>query len=533
MWSLFRLVESGFRCKLIEAGSDFGGTWYWNRYPGARVDTDVPSYEFELEELWKDWNWPEVFPGGEDLRAYFKSVGQKLDLRRHCLFDHAVRSAHWGEISHLWNVTADGAAGVYEASSRHVIFALGTSAQPYIPNIKGLDRFSGHCMHTARWPRDGLETRGKRVGIIGTGASGVQVIQEVGPVAEKLTVFQRTPNLAIPMRQRALQVQEQTSAKSSYPDIFNNRHGTFTGFSYDFNPRKTEEDTPEQREAFWEGLWSLGGFRFFVGGYHDLFFSKEANDLAYAFWRKKVSERIRDPKKRDLLAPAISPHPFGAKRVSLEQNYWEVVCQDNVDIVDVNNDPIVEVTATGVRTAKRTYDLDILVLATGFDAYTGSYLQIDIRGEEGRTIQEHWREGVRSYLGTTVNKFPNLWFMYGPHSPGAFSVMPALAEVQGGWIVDAMKQLRAENVTKFVARTNAAEAYSQHVRELAPPLLLQAKSWYLGANIPGKVQGIHDYFGGVPAYIQELKEEAEKGYPNFQRARLADSHKGEEVRAKL
>ncbi|EIW77698.1 cyclohexanone monooxygenase [Coniophora puteana RWD-64-598 SS2] len=520
MYSLFKLTKASFRCKLIEAGSDFGGTWYWNTYPGARVDTPIPGYEFSLEDLWKEWTWPEMYPNGEDLRTYFNYVDRKLGLREHCLFNSTVKSAHWDDDLHMWDVKSEGVAGVYEARSRHVIFALGTSCEPYIPNIKGLNQFSGKPMHTARWPKEGLDTQGKRVGLIGTGASGVQIVQEVGPKADKLTVFHRTPNLAVPMRQRLLQAQDQTLAKSTYLDFHQRLRETFAGYSYDRNGRKTREDTDEQREAFYEEQWSLGGFRLLVGGYTDILSSKDANDLLYQFWRRKVSERIGDEKKRAILAPEIPPHPIGAKRISLEQNYWEVMSRDNVDLVDVNEEPIVEVTKNGIRTTKRKYELDVLVLATGFDAFTGSFFRIDIRGEEGRAIQEHWKDGVQSQFGLAIDKFPNLWFMYGPHTPGAFATMPVVAEIQGDWFLNTFEYLRREEITKFVAKTAAAEAYSKHVTDLAPPLLLQADSWYVGANVPGKRRQVYHYMGGMAAYIGELEEEARQAYPSFEKSSL-------------
>ncbi|EIW77605.1 cyclohexanone monooxygenase [Coniophora puteana RWD-64-598 SS2] len=515
-YNLYKLTKCGFRCKLIEKGSDFGGTWYWNRYPGARVDTYVPGYEFSLEEVWKDWEWKDAYPSGEDLLTYFAHLDRKLGLRPHCLFNTTVKSAHWNEGTHSWDVVAEGNTGLYKANSRYFILGVGNLAVPYVPKIKGLDKFAGKWSHTARWPKEGIEFQGKRVGLIGTGASGVQIVQEAGTKARQLTVFQRTPNMAVPMRQRPLNSQDQLLASASYPDFHRKRRQTFGTYDYDMNGRETLEDTDEQRELLYEELWTLGGFRPFLGGYTDVLKSQHANDLLYAFWRKKVSERISDDRKRAILAPEVPPHPIGAKRASLEQNYWEVMCQSNVDLVDMNEEPIIEVTATGVRTTKREYELDVLVLATGFDAFTGGFFQIDIRGEGGRTIQEHWKDGIRSYLGTSIDQFPNLWYIYGPHGPVALNTVPVVVEIQTDWLATLLEHLRDRSVTRVVAKTAATETYGRHVSEIAPPLLLKANSWYLGANIPGKMRAVRDYMGGVPAYINELAKEVEEGYPGYQ-----------------
>ncbi|EIW77609.1 cyclohexanone monooxygenase [Coniophora puteana RWD-64-598 SS2] len=515
-YSLYKLTKCGFRCKLIEKGSGFGGTWYWNRYPGARVDTYVPLYELSIEELWKDWEWKEAYPSGEDLLTYFDHIDRKLGLRQHCLFNATVKSAHWDAHNHLWKVAAEGNTGIYKAKSRHIVLGVGSLSTPYIPKIKGLDRFAGKWAHTAQWPAEGIEFRNKRVGLIGTGASGVQVVQEVGPKAQELVVFQRTPNMAVPMRQRPLQSNDQALAKASYPETHQRRRHTFGTFDYDLNGRETNDDTDEQRELVYEELWDLGGFRPLIGGYIDVLSSKHANDLLYAFWRKKVCERISDNGKRAILAPETPPHPFGAKRVSLEQNYWEVMCQSNIDLVNVNEEPVIEVTATGVRTTRQEYEFDVIILATGFDGYTGSFLQIDIRGEGGRTIQEHWKDGVKSYLGTSIDQFPNLWYIYGPHGPAALNTAPVVAEIQTDWLAGLLEHLRNQSITKAVAKSTAADVYSRHVCDIAPPLVLQANSWYLGANVPGKMRAIRDYMGGVPAYISELAKEVEEGYPGFQ-----------------
>ncbi|KIJ64835.1 hypothetical protein HYDPIDRAFT_131981 [Hydnomerulius pinastri MD-312] len=518
IYHLIHLRKLGLNCKLIEAGSDFGGTWYWNRYPGARVDSDIPIYEFSLPELWKGWTWTERFPGWKELQAYFAYVGDKLDLRKHCRFDSTVKSAHWDDDLHIWHVTSDGKEGLYKASGRHLIVCTGFASKPYIPELKGLGTFQGPCVHTGRWPKEGIETTGKKVGIIGTGASGVQVIQEIGPHAQHLTIFQRTPNLALAMGQYSVNEQVQAHFRPVYEQIYQKLPTTFGGLQFDFIHRPAMGDTAEQREAVFQELWSLGGFQFWLGNYEDIIIDKACNDEVYAFWRKKVCERVKDPKKRELLAPLVPPHPFGCKRPCLEQYFYEIFNQDNVDLVDINASPILEITPKGVRTTKEEYEFDVLVLATGFDTYVGGFTQMDLRGLNGQTIRDHWEDGVTTYLGMTTDNFPNLYFVYGPQGPTAFCNGPTCVELQGSWIVSTIDYLRQNGITKFNPTVQAARAYKKHNNELSDATLLsKAKSWYMGANIPGKKLEAYNYTGGVARYKLEIAEEIERGYPGFER----------------
>ncbi|KIJ67048.1 hypothetical protein HYDPIDRAFT_85439 [Hydnomerulius pinastri MD-312] len=523
IYHLIHLRKLGLSCKLIETGSDFGGTWYWNRYPGARVDSDIPIYEFSLEELWKGWTWKERFPGWEELQAYFKYVGDKLNLRKDCRFDSTVKSAHWDDELHSWHVTSDGKEGLYRASSRHLIVCTGFASKPYTPDIKGLGTFQGPCVHTGRWPKEGIETTGKKVGVIGTGASGVQVIQEIGPHVKHLTVFQRTPNIALPMGQCQVSEQVQKHFKPVYKEIYKKLPGTFAGFPAELIQRPMMDDSAEQRQAVFEDKWALGGFQFFIGNYQDVITSQASNDEAYAFWRKKVSSRIKDPQKRELLAPSVPPHPFGSKRASLEQYYYEIFNQDNVDLVDVNAGPILEITPKGVKTTTEEHEFDVLVLATGYDTHVGGFTAMDLRGLNGETIQEHWKDGVTTYLGMTTDNFPNLYFVYGPQGPTAFCNGPVCVEMQGSWVVDTIAYLLQNNITKFNATSHAARAYKEHVEALCDATLIpRAKGWYMGTNIPGKKKEAYNYTGGVGTYQKEIREEIERGYPGFERGALRE-----------
>jgi cyclohexanone monooxygenase len=508
------LRQRGFDVRLLEAGADLGGIWYWNCYPGARVDSHVPNYEFSLAELWRDWNWTERFPAWDELRRYFHHVDERLDLSRDIRFGSRVTAAHFDAASDRWRIEcADG----YRVDARFFIPCTGFAAKAYIPALPGLERFAGPCVHTAHWPQDGLDLAGRRVGVIGTGASGVQVIQEAGRIASHLTVFQRTPNLALPMRQQALDLPTQRAMKEHYPEWFRLRALAGGGlFDIVPDPRSALEVSAAEREAVFESAWRKGGFHFWASTFIDIGRSREANQLAYEFWRDKTRARIADPALAEKLAPAESPHPFGAKRPSLEQWYYEVFNQDNVVLVDVREEPIAEITATGVRTARRHFELDVLVLATGFDASTGGLTQIDIRGASGRTLEETWRDGVQTHLGLGIPDFPNLLMLYGPQSPTAFCNGPTCAELQGDWVADCLCHLRDRGLSRIAATAAAGESWTQHMADLAATTLLPfAESWYMGANIPGKRRQLLHHIG-VQEYLAHCRESAANGYSGFE-----------------
>ncbi|KAL0577461.1 hypothetical protein V5O48_004530 [Marasmius crinis-equi] len=379
------LRKLGLSAKIFEAGDDM----------------DLPIYQLTTDELWKDWNWKEKFPGWKELREYFHYLDKKLDLTRDVVFNSHVVSAEWDSAVDKWTVkTRDGKVAV----SRYLLLCTGIGSKPYVPAFKGLDTFRGISYHSARWPQSGVNFDGKKVGVIGTGATAVQVIQEVGPVADHLTIFQRTPNYALPMNQGQVDKQFQDKFKETYPIIFRRRFQTFSGFSYDINPKKTLSVSPEERHLFWEDLWAEGGFRYWLANYSDMFNDQAANDEAYAFWRDKVRARVHDPVMKEKLAPMVAPHPFGTKRPSLEQNYYEIFNQSNVSLLDVNENPIEEITEKGVRTRDgQEHEFDILVLATGFDMVSGGITQIDIRGTDGIAIGKKWgTEGVHTYLGANI-----------------------------------------------------------------------------------------------------------------------------------
>ena len=513
LYQLHRLRSLGLSVTLLEAGSGLGGIWHWNCYPGARVDTHVPMYEYSDEKVWRDWYWEERFPDWRALRRYFDHVDHVWDLRRDIRFDTRMAGANWDESSHSWVVRTDGGERL---RTRFVVLCTGFAAKPYLPEFPGLADFAGACHHTAYWPQDGLDLDGLRVGIVGTGASGVQVTQEAAKVAAEVTVFQRTPMMALPMRQRRLTREEQDAAKADYPARFQLRTETNTGFDYRSSGDSTLAASDREREAVYERLWDAGGFCFWAGGFNDLTIDERANNLAYEFWRDHVRARVHDPARAELLAPTEPPHPFGVKRPSLEQDFYEMFNQANVALVDLRSTPIERVTRSGVQTAARHHDLDVLVLATGFDAVTGGLTRLELRGTTGKTLADHWRDGVRTQLGLASSGFPNLFFLYGPQSPSGFCNGPTCAEVQGDWVIELVTHLATAGVTRIEATAEAEAVWRDQVLGLAAMTLFpRADSWYMGANIPGKPREMLNWPGGLQLYLAACRESAAGGYRGF------------------
>lgn len=473
----------------------------------------MPNYEFSIKEIWQDWNWTERFPAWDELRRYFAHVDETLQLTRDIYFDSRVTEAEFDAALDQWRVhTADGR----DMRARFLIPCLGFAAKAHTPDFPGLEKFRGPCHHTAHWPQEGLDLTGKRVAVVGTGASGVQVVQEAAKIAAQLTVFQRTPMIALPMQQRRLDLEIQQKMKMSYPAKFRQRAVSSSSLIDVIADERAAKDVPEeQRQAIFEAAWQKGGFHFWVGTFSDILQDEGSNLLAYEFWRDKTRARIDDPMLHEMLAPTRPVHPFGTKRPSLEQDFYGAFNQPNVELVDLRVEAIQEITESGVRTSEADYEIDILVLATGFDASTGGFAQIDFRGVGGKSLQDAWAEGVKTQLGYSVPAFPNMLILYGPQSPTAFCNGPTCAEVQGDWVIECLNYMRDRRLTRIEATEEAAEKWAAYLAEIGEGTLLpKADSWYMGANIPGKRRELL-YHPIVPDYVEKCMESAANGYEGF------------------
>lgn len=519
IYQTYKLTQMGLKVKAFERGEGLGGVWRQNVYPGARVDSDVPVYQLWIKECYEDFDFNERFPDWREIQRYFAHVDKKLNISQYYDYNTWVTSGSFDESTGKWTVTATGeGAGTF--TCKYFILCTGFASKNFIPDFKGLDKFKGTMHHTADWPVSQIDMTGKRVAVVGTGASGVQVIQEVGPIVEHLTVYQRTPNLAIPMQQRKNDKEYENSRKPYYDKVFANTLEVSTGgFEFGFDKRSALEVTPEERNAHFEWCYKMGGFHFWVATFHDVWTNREADKLQYEFWRNKTLQRLTRPEMREQLAPEVAPVTWAGKRPCLEQRYYEVYNQDNVDIVNLKKTPILEFTEKGILTEAGEIEFDIIVLATGFDAVTGGLCQIDVKGTKGQNLKEKWSNGVYTYLGVCTADFPNMYFMYGPQGPTAFSNGPTCAQVQADWITDAIA-FSEKNALKALETSHEAEQkYRHHVNALQDATLIPCvRSWYTGANVPGKPIEALNYVGGIPNYMKEIDHEAETNYASFIKA---------------
>ncbi|KAJ8455819.1 hypothetical protein ONZ45_g18854 [Pleurotus djamor] len=526
IYQLHTFRKLGLSIKVVEAGKDLGGTWYWNCYPGARVDSFASVYQLEIDELWRDWDYSVRFPDYKEIRLYFEHADRKLGLRRDIVFNTRVVSAQFDELKHQWKVTMQTGEVV---RCRYLSMCTGFTSKPYIPSIRGLETFRGICHHTSRWPQEGVGLRGKRVGIIGTGATAVQVIQEAALVAKETAVFQRTPCIALPMRQRALDKGAQGKLKAHQPKVFRERKQTMGGHDMFFTKGPFASFSIEEVNMVYERLWDLGGFHPLLSGFEEVYTDDEVNTHVYGFWRDKVRERINDPVMKEKLAPEVKPHPFGTKRPPLEQTYYDVFNQANVKLIDVNENAISEVVPEGIKTSDGVvHKFDILVLATGFDALTGSMTQIDIMGTNSITLHDKWTTRASTYIGLMTRHFPNMFFVYAVHGPTAFSNGPTALEVQSDWIYRCLSHMVSKGLTRIEPAEKGEEEWNQAVDEYGNKgLWMKAKSWYNGANIPGKVVQHLNFAGGLAIYLQICKEIEDKGYQDFEFGSTSGGEVGE------
>jgi cyclohexanone monooxygenase len=513
LYAIYRLRKLGLSVHAFEAGDGVGGTWYWNRYPGCRCDVESLEYSYSFSsELQQEWRWPERYGTQPEILRYINHVADRFDLRRDIEFNTRVKQAVFDGEANTWTVKTDTGKTV---TARYCVMATGNLSTPRKPNIAGLESFKGHWYHTGLWPHEGVDFSGLRVGVIGTGSSGVQSIPIIAKQAKHLHVFQRTANFSLPARNVPMPADKERAHKAEYPARRRAAYDTPFGIAGHPPPVKSALDaTQQERQQAYEAKWAEGGSISFLYSYTDLLLNKESNDTASEFVRRKIRATVRDPKTAELLCP--NNHPIGTKRLILDTDYYETYNRNNVTLIDIRNKPIQEITPTGLRTADAEYALDAIVFATGFDAMTGAMKEIDIHTDAGLSIQAKWESGPRTYLGIMMAGFPNLFMITGPQSPGVKSQMILACEQHVDWIADCVQYLRDHDLTCIEAEQEAEDAWVEHNNEVAARTLYPlANSWYVGANIPGKPRVFMPYVGGVTAYKKKCDEVAANGYQGF------------------
>ena len=510
LYQLYRLRELGMRVRVLEAGTGVGGTWYWNRYPGARFDSESYSYGYSFsQELLEEWNWAEHFAPQPETLRYLNHVADKFDLRRDIQFRSRVAAAHYREETRSWDVTLEDGS---RFGARFLVTAIGPLSAPTMPRIEGVETFQGQSCHTARWPHEPVSFAGKKVAVIGTGATGVQTIQEVAKTVGHLTVFQRTPNWCAPLHNGRIDEETQRRIKAGYPEMFARCLETFACFLHTPDPRGTFEVSEEEREAFFEKLYAERGFGIWQGNFRDILTDTAANAEISDFVARKIRERVKDQAVAEKLIP--KNHGFGTRRVPLETKYYEVYNQPNIRLIDINETPIERITPTGIKTSDAEYAFDIIIYATGFDAITGSFDRIDIRGADGLRLKDKWAGGPQTYLGVQVEGFPNMFMVMGPHT--ALGNIPRSIEYNVDWVTGLIRYMREHDLTRAEATEAGVASWTNHVKALGEGLLSnEVNSWMTGinTNVEGKqTRIIARYSGSAPAYRARCDKVAAQGY---------------------
>ena len=510
MYMLYRLRGLGFSVRVFEAGSGVGGTWYWNRYPGARCDVESMQYSYQFsDELQQEWVWSERYSPQPEILRYANHVADRFDLRRDIRFETRVHSAAFDEATNRWVIEAGDGERV---TATHCIMATGCLSSANLPKIPDIDSFAGATYHTGHWPHEGVDFTGKRVGIIGTGSSAIQSIPLIAEEAAQLYIFQRTPNYMIPAHNQKLDPAYQAAVKADYAGLRARAKATLPGLDFKFNMMSAlEADEAERRREF-EARWAYGGIPF-IGAFGDLLYNQKSNDLAAEFVRGKIRDIVHDPETAEMLAPR---NVIGCKRLCVDTGYWATFNRPNVTLIDVGGEPIEAITPAGIQAKRREYAVDAIIFATGFDAMTGALLKIDIRGISGRTLGDKWREGPKTYLGLGIAGFPNLFTITGPGSPSVLTNMLPSIEQHVEWIADCVAYLRDNGLSRIEPEVEAEERWVAHVREVAGGSLRSTcSSWYVGANVPGKPRVFMPYIGGFPAYVEKCDAVAANRYEGF------------------
>jgi len=525
MYTLHRLRGLGLSARVYEAGGGVGGTWYWNRYPGARCDVESMQYSFSFsEELDQEWTWSEKYSPQPEILAYANHIVDRFDLRRDILFDTRVTAARYDEHAKRWHVETDRGDKV---SARFCIMAVGCLSAPNRPHFKGIEDFKGPVYHTGEWPHVGVNFTGLRVGVIGTGSSAIQSIPIIAQQASQLTVFQRTATWSVPAWNEALTPEYVEAVKADYPALRAKARARPTGFYFPFNVNPALQASPEERARRYEEAWARGGLPF-LGAFGDLLFEKEANDTIADFAREKIRAAVKDPATAELLCP---DNVFGCKRLCVDTGYYETYNLPHVKLVDVSRTPIERISANAIVVAGAEYPVDAIVSATGFAAMTGSFDRIAITGRDGLTLAEKWKAGPRTYLGLASAGFPNLFMITGPGSPSVLASMIQAIEQHVDWIADLIGYMRDVGASAVEPEVADEDAWVAHVTEVSKVSLRSTcSSWYVGANIPGRPIVFMPYIGGFPVYVQKCNDVMTSGYDGFTFADAAATNAAPQVR---
>ena len=510
LYQLYKLRESGFNVRVFDSADGVGGTWYWNRYPGARFDSESYSYGYSFsEELLKEWDWSEHFASQPEILKYLEYVTEKFDLIKDIQFNSDVSSAIYDENGPCWQIQlSDGRS----YKSRFLITAVGVLSEPVMPKIEGRGSFKGPEFHTSRWPHGGVDYKNKKVAIIGTGASGVQTIQELVKDVKHLTVFQRRPNWCAPLHNDRIAKDEMEQIRGTYPEIFQRCHDTVAGFLHSVDSRGTFEVSKEEREKFWEELYASRGFGIWQGNFNDMLTNQEANKEISDFIARKIRERVNDPETAEKLIP--KDHGFGTRRVPLETKYYESYNRPNVELVDISESPIERITENGLRVAGEDYEFDLIIYATGFDAIVGSYNRIDVKGADGQTLRGQWEKQLKTFLGLQVSNFPNMFMVMGPHA--LLGNNPRSLEYNAEWINDLLSYMKKHKFKRAEASESAVDGWAEYVSEMGQGLLSnEVDSWMTGVNLnlEGRSERIiARYSGTAQTYRKRCDEVAAMGY---------------------
>ncbi|KAL4861008.1 hypothetical protein BDV12DRAFT_208596 [Aspergillus spectabilis] len=514
MYGLYKLRKLGLKVKVFEAGGDLGGVWYWNRYPGARVDSEWPHYQLSIPEVWKDFYFTERFPSHDEIRLYFHHVDKVLDLKKDMQFNARVNSATWDASKRLWTVTTEaGHVGV----AKYLCLFTGLLHRQYLPDFPGFDKFKGQVYHSAAWPGD-VDVTGKKVAVIGAGATGIQLVQELSKKASHLAMFMRRPSICMPLGNRGVTRAEQDSWKPYFKHLFDAGRKSSAGGIPIIPPTKgIFELSDAEREEYYEALWKSGSFHFGGGNFPEIFTDRRANRIAYDFWAKKTRARFTNPVKRDLMAPLEPPFPILTRRSPLEHDFYDCLDRDNVEIVPLLQTPFESFTETGITTADGKHrDFDIIVCATGFESFTGSVATMNVKSKDGVDMKDIWAQRIRTYLGMLVNGFPNCFLSYSPHAPTAFSNGPTILECQVDFIVDVISKMEQEKIDTIEPTAEAEEDWRQRIVESGiNTLFTETDSWWTKSNIPGRKKELLTYIGGIPQYEAECRATLE-GWKGFE-----------------